>query len=43
VLPAVHVVVLHGQGHVADVIAPQVVAEQVLGFLQPTRQGAPGA
>lgn len=36
-LPDVRLVVLPGQGHVADVVAPDVVAEQVLGFL---REGA---
>lgn len=34
-LPDARVVVLPGQAHVADVVAPDVIAEQVLGFLLP--------
>jgi hypothetical protein len=35
VLPDARVAVLDGQTHTADIIAPELVAEQVLAFLQP--------
>ena len=35
-LPDAHVAVLDGQGHTADILAPQVVAERLRTFLRPT-------
>jgi pimeloyl-ACP methyl ester carboxylesterase len=34
-LPDVRVAILDGQTHTADIIAPELVAEQVFAFLQP--------
>ncbi|MDP8927052.1 MAG: alpha/beta hydrolase [Actinomycetota bacterium] len=39
-LPDARVVVLGGQQHVADILAPELFAEQVVAFLRDHTQGA---